>query len=78
MTDSFNLNRSQRLSIMQEQTDWDIVIIGGGITGAGILKLASQLGLKALLLEQNDFSWVVQVALQKWFTEDCAILRMVK
>ncbi|PAJ75399.1 hypothetical protein CJF42_05360 [Pseudoalteromonas sp. NBT06-2] len=57
MTDSFNLNRSQRLSIMQEQTDWDIVIIGGGITGAGILKLASQLGLKALLLEQNDFSW---------------------
>jgi len=36
---------------------WDIVIIGGGITGAGILREASRLGLKALLVEQRDFAW---------------------
>ena len=36
---------------------WDIVIIGGGITGAGILKEARKLGLKVLLVEQRDFSW---------------------
>ena len=36
---------------------WDIVLIGGGITGAGILKEARKLGLKVLLVEQRDFSW---------------------
>ncbi|MEA3335799.1 MAG: glycerol-3-phosphate dehydrogenase/oxidase [Chloroflexota bacterium] len=36
---------------------WDIIIVGGGITGAGILREASRLGLKALLLEQRDFAW---------------------
>jgi glycerol-3-phosphate dehydrogenase len=36
---------------------WDIVIIGGGITGAGILLEASRRGLKALLVEQRDFAW---------------------
>lgn len=36
---------------------WDILIIGGGITGAGILREATRLGLKALLIEQRDFAW---------------------
>ncbi|MBN2147599.1 MAG: glycerol-3-phosphate dehydrogenase/oxidase [Anaerolineales bacterium] len=35
---------------------WDILIIGGGITGAGILREATRIGLRALLVEQNDFS----------------------
>jgi len=35
---------------------WDLIIIGGGITGAGILNLAARCGLKVLLLEQNDFA----------------------
>ena len=38
------------------KTHYDIVIIGGGITGAGILLEASKRGFKALLLEKNDFS----------------------
>ena len=38
-------------------TPWDILIIGGGITGAGILREASRLGLRALLVEQRDFAW---------------------
>ncbi len=36
---------------------WDIIIIGGGITGAGILREAARLGLRALLVEQRDFGW---------------------
>ncbi|MGC9398230.1 MAG: glycerol-3-phosphate dehydrogenase/oxidase [Anaerolineae bacterium] len=36
---------------------WDIVVVGGGITGAGILREATRLGLKALLVEQQDFAW---------------------
>ncbi len=36
---------------------WDVVIVGGGITGAGILREATRLGLKALLVEQKDFAW---------------------
>lgn len=36
---------------------WDIIVIGGGITGAGILREATRLGLRVLLLEQRDFAW---------------------
>jgi len=35
---------------------WDIIIIGGGITGAGIFTESVQLGLKCLLIEENDFA----------------------
>ena len=38
-------------------TPWDIIVIGGGITGAGILREAARLGLRGLLLEQRDFAW---------------------
>jgi len=37
--------------------EWDILVIGGGITGAGILLEASRRGLRALLVEQRDFAW---------------------
>ncbi len=37
--------------------DWDIIIVGGGITGAGILREAVRLGLRVLLVEQRDFAW---------------------
>ena len=36
---------------------WDIIVIGGGITGAGILREASRAGLRVLLVEQRDFAW---------------------
>jgi glycerol-3-phosphate dehydrogenase len=36
---------------------WDLVVVGGGITGAGIFRLATSLGLKVLLLEQQDYAW---------------------
>jgi glycerol-3-phosphate dehydrogenase len=39
-----------------EDHPWDVVVVGGGITGAGILHEAARRGLRALLLEQNDFA----------------------
>ncbi len=38
-------------------TQWDVLVVGGGITGAGILLEASRRGLKTLLVEQRDFAW---------------------
>ncbi|MCB8982348.1 MAG: glycerol-3-phosphate dehydrogenase/oxidase [Ardenticatenaceae bacterium] len=47
-----------RENVWQEvERPYDIVIVGGGITGAGILREAVRLGLRALLVEQKDFAW---------------------
>jgi glycerol-3-phosphate dehydrogenase len=35
---------------------WDLIVIGGGITGAGVLREASRAGLKTLLVEAHDFA----------------------
>jgi len=35
---------------------WDLLIIGGGITGAGILRQAAHAKLRALLVEADDFA----------------------
>jgi glycerol-3-phosphate dehydrogenase len=36
---------------------WDVIIIGGGITGAGIFNMAAQKGLKVALVEARDFAF---------------------
>ncbi len=36
---------------------WDLIIIGGGVTGAGVLRQAVRMNLQVLLLEQRDFAW---------------------
>ena len=36
--------------------EFDLIVIGGGITGAGILREAARAGLKAVLFEQGDFA----------------------
>ncbi|GAB4325317.1 MAG: glycerol-3-phosphate dehydrogenase/oxidase [Promethearchaeota archaeon] len=40
-----------------KETTFDIVVIGGGITGAGIAREAQIRGLSAALLEKTDFAW---------------------
>ena len=35
---------------------WDVIVVGGGIVGAGIAREAAQQGLSVLLVEQGDFS----------------------
>lgn len=43
--------------MMNLDSNWDLIVIGGGITGAGIFREAVRMGLKSLLLEQQDFAW---------------------
>lgn len=50
-----NLQRDKTLQDLTD-TPFDMVIIGGGITGAGILLDAASRGLKVALLEKNDFA----------------------
>ncbi|MEE4146456.1 MAG: glycerol-3-phosphate dehydrogenase/oxidase [Halieaceae bacterium] len=51
-------NREALWSTLQQgEQSWDLVIVGGGIIGAGILREAARRGLRALLLEQRDFAW---------------------
>ena len=49
------MNRQALISAAHNDT-FDICIIGGGITGAGILATAQERGLKAILVEKNDFA----------------------
>lgn len=50
-----NLNRSSIVEKMQAE-EFDLVVIGGGITGAGIALDASSRGLKVALVEKGDFA----------------------
>ncbi|MGD8212234.1 MAG: FAD-dependent oxidoreductase, partial [Desulfobacterales bacterium] len=45
------------MSLQNLPKTWDLIIIGGGITGAGIFREASQRNLNVLLVEQKDFAW---------------------
>lgn len=49
------LNREVIKKNLQD-TEYDVVIIGGGITGAGIALDASQRGMKVALVEMQDFA----------------------
>nr|NIP42507.1 FAD-dependent oxidoreductase [candidate division Zixibacteria bacterium]NIT57645.1 FAD-dependent oxidoreductase [Fodinibius sp.]NIW45334.1 FAD-dependent oxidoreductase [Gammaproteobacteria bacterium]NIR64461.1 FAD-dependent oxidoreductase [candidate division Zixibacteria bacterium]NIS46375.1 FAD-dependent oxidoreductase [candidate division Zixibacteria bacterium] len=53
------LNKQYSRDSLWEAIDqqWDLIVIGGGITGAGIFREACRIGLKTLLVEQRDFSW---------------------
>ena len=50
------LPRGMALAAIDTQ-DWDLVIIGGGITGAGVAQQAARRGWTVLLIEQRDFAW---------------------
>lgn len=49
--------REQALAPLSQTQPWDMLIIGGGITGAGIAREAARRGLAVLLIEQKDFAW---------------------
>jgi glycerol-3-phosphate dehydrogenase len=52
------MNNTQRTSTWNNlKQDWDLIIIGGGITGAGILNMATRKGYKVLLVEARDFAF---------------------
>lgn len=39
-----------------QQTDYDVIIIGGGINGAGVARDAALRGLKTIVVEKSDFA----------------------
>ncbi len=47
--------RAQALAALMEPTRWDVLVIGGGATGAGVAVDAASRGYRTLLLEQSDF-----------------------
>lgn len=50
------MNRNEIINRIRSRTDpWDIVIIGGGATGAGCAVDAASRGYSVLLLERDDF-----------------------
>lgn len=44
-------------TIDQLDSQWDLLVIGGGITGMGVAREAARQGCRVLLLEQKDFAW---------------------
>ena len=50
-----NLERQKTIDNLKSE-DFDLVVIGGGITGGGIALDAASRGLKVALLEKGDFA----------------------
>lgn len=50
------LDRDSAINVLEQQGDWDIIIIGGGATGLGTAVDAASRGYRTLLLEQSDFA----------------------
>ena len=48
--------RARSLARLEEGI-WDLAVIGGGISGAGVAQQAARQGWKVVLIEQRDFAW---------------------
>jgi glycerol-3-phosphate dehydrogenase len=53
---SFSFFDRKQITQDLKSTEFDLLIIGGGITGAGIALDAASRGMKVALIEKNDFS----------------------
>ena len=52
----FSYFNRQKIATDLQTTEFDLLIIGGGITGAGIALDAASRGMKVALIEKNDFA----------------------
>lgn len=50
-------SRQANLDGIKQHATWDMIVIGGGITGVGVAREAARQGFSVLVLEQKDFSW---------------------
>ena len=63
MKSSMETSETQRrrekawLKLTKGVREWDVMVIGGGITGAGVLREAARRGLSVALVEARDFAW---------------------
>ena len=51
-----NFSRPEQLQELENKSEFDLLIIGGGIVGSAALQMASTKGLDSILLEKNDFA----------------------
>ena len=56
MNSNFSASNREEIIGQLKETEFDVLIIGGGITGAGIALDAANRGLKVALIEKNDFA----------------------
>lgn len=49
-------DRPSLVTQIEDNKDWDVIIIGGGATGLGVALDSASRGYKTLLLEQSDFA----------------------
>jgi glycerol-3-phosphate dehydrogenase len=54
--DNFSYFNRENIIKDLQSTEFDVLIIGGGITGAGIALDAASRGMKVALIEKNDFA----------------------
>ena len=45
---------------------YDVIVVGGGVNGAGVARDAAGRGARVLLLEANDLAFVRQLGKQLW------------
>ena len=50
------LSRNRFIQALEQQSKWDLIVIGGGATGLGIAVDSAARGFSTLLLEQADFA----------------------
>ena len=53
---NFSYYNREKITTDLKKTEFDLLIIGGGITGAGIALDAASRGMKVALIEKNDFA----------------------
>jgi glycerol-3-phosphate dehydrogenase len=53
---NFSYFNREKITKNLKETEFDLLIIGGGITGAGIALDAASRGMKVALIEKNDFA----------------------
>ena len=51
-----NFSRPEQLQELESKSEFDLLIIGGGIVGSAALEMAASSGLSSVLLEKNDFA----------------------
>ena len=52
----FSDKKREQIIEQLKSTDFDLLVIGGGITGAGVARDAVYRGLNVALVEKNDFA----------------------
>ncbi|MBA7544526.1 hypothetical protein ES705_36885 [subsurface metagenome] len=53
---SWNYKNRDQIIERLKSTKYDVIIIGGGITGAGVAREAALLNLKVALVDMQDFA----------------------